>query len=110
LKTDTALSDSLPLSPLNTHAPFEINPSPELLVPGSMPFNPLKPKRRERERERESGVRKDSKSVEAKRKCWVRSKTHFISGGEKEDLIVRRFPAMPARPSDKDRIGVKTLG
>jgi hypothetical protein len=32
------------------------------------------------ERER---VQKDSKRVEAKRKCWERSDRHFISGGER---------------------------
>jgi hypothetical protein len=50
-------------------------------------INPLKPKRER--------VRKDSKRVEAKRKCWGRSERHFISaggGGGKEHLIVRRFP------------------
>jgi hypothetical protein len=37
-------------------------------------------------------VRKDSKRVEAKRKCWGRSERHFISAGKKEHHIVTRFP------------------
>jgi hypothetical protein len=49
--------------------------------------NPLKLKPRERERDR-----KDSKRVEAKRKCWGRSERNFISGGGGDHLIVRRFP------------------
>jgi hypothetical protein len=31
-------------------------------------------------------------------------------GGEKEHLLVKGSQAIPARPSDKDRIRVKTLG
>jgi hypothetical protein len=51
-------------------------------------FNP----KRERER-----IREDSNGVDAKIKCWGRSERHFVSGavgggGEKEHLIVRRFP------------------
>jgi hypothetical protein len=56
-------------------------------------FNSLKPKERERERERERVI-KDSKRVEAKRK-WLGGEvgdTLFLGGGDKEHLIVRRFP------------------
>jgi hypothetical protein len=38
-------------------------------------INPLKPKKRERDL-------KDSKRVEAKRKCWGISERHFISAEE----------------------------
>jgi hypothetical protein len=65
----------------------------------------LKPKR-ERERER---VRKYSRRVEAKRILWGRSERHFISVGRKSILLSEGFQAMPARPSDKDRMRVKTL-
>jgi hypothetical protein len=67
-------------------------------------INPLKTKERERER-----VRKDSIRVEVKRKHLGESERRFIPDVEKEHLV-RRNQAMPARPSDKDRMGVKTLG
>jgi hypothetical protein len=68
-------------------------------------INPLKPKR-ERERER---VRKDSIRAEVKRKHLGESESRFISEGEKS-ILLEGTQAIPARPSDKDRMGVKTLG
>jgi hypothetical protein len=63
----------------------------------------LKPKKRERER-----VRKDSIRVEVTRKHLGESERRFISEGENEHLV-RRYPAMPVRPSDKDRMKPKLL-
>jgi hypothetical protein len=59
----------------------------------------LKPKR----------VRKDSIRVEVKRKHLGESERRFISEGEKS-ILLEGTQTMPARPSDKDGIGVKTLG
>jgi hypothetical protein len=47
-------------------------------------------------------VRKDSRRVEEKRKHLGESERRF--------LYLRGTQAMPARPSDKGRMGVKTLG
>jgi hypothetical protein len=63
----------------------------------------LKPKR---ERER---VRKDSIRIEVKRKHLGESERRFVSEGEKS-MLLEGTQAMPARPSNKDRMGVKTLG
>jgi hypothetical protein len=65
-------------------------------------FSPLKPKR---ERER---VRKYSGRVEAKRKHLGESEWRFISGGG-WSILLEGTQAMPARPSDKDKIKVKRL-
>jgi hypothetical protein len=59
-----------------------------------------------RERER---VRKDSIRVEVKRKHLGESERRFISEGE-NIILLEGTQAMPARPSDKDIMGVKTLG
>jgi hypothetical protein len=61
----------------------------------------------ERERER---VRKDSRRVEAKRKHLGGSERRFISEGGRKSILLEGTQAMPARPSDKDRLGVNTLG
>jgi hypothetical protein len=60
----------------------------------------LKPKRER--------VRKDSRRVEVKRKFLGESERRFVSEGGRKS--VEGTQAMPARPSDKDRMGVKTLG
>jgi hypothetical protein len=65
-----------------------------------MHFNPSKPKK---ERER---VRKDSIRVEVKRKHLGESERHFISEGKKS-ILLEGTQAMPARPSDKDRMGAE---
>jgi hypothetical protein len=61
----------------------------------------LKPKR--------DRVKKDSRRVEAKRILWGRSERNFISVGRKSILLSEGSQAMPARPSDKARMRVKTL-
>jgi hypothetical protein len=53
-------------------------------------------------------VTKDSRTK--KRKLWGRSDRHFISGGRKGILLLEGSQEMPARPSDKYRMRVKTLG
>jgi hypothetical protein len=70
--------------------------------------NPLKSKReRERERERD---RKDGRRVEIKRKHLMQSERRFISERGRKSILLEGTQAMPARPCDKDRMGVKTLG
>jgi hypothetical protein len=67
-------------------------------------FNPLKPKKRET-------VREDSRRVEVKRKHLGECERRFISGGGgRKSVLLEGTQAMPARPSDKDRMGAKTLG
>jgi hypothetical protein len=64
----------------------------------------LKPKR-----ERE--IRKDNRKVEVKRKHLEGgSERRFLSEGGRKSILLEGTQAMPARPSDKDRMGVKTLG
>jgi hypothetical protein len=41
---------------------------------------------------------------------WRRTKRHFISGGRKSIILLEGSQAIPARPSDNDRVRVKTLG
>jgi hypothetical protein len=60
----------------------------------------LKPKRER--------VRKDSIRVEVKRKHLGESERRFISEGE-NSILLEGTQAIPARPSDKDRMRVKTL-
>jgi hypothetical protein len=67
-----------------------------------------KPKR-ERESERER-VRKDSIRVEVKRKYLGESERRFMSEGGGKSILLECTQANPARPSDKNRMGVKTLG
>jgi hypothetical protein len=55
-------------------------------------------------------VRKDSIRVEEERKHLGESERRFISEGEKKSILLEGTQAMPARPSDKGRMGVKTLG
>jgi hypothetical protein len=55
-------------------------------------------------------VRKDSIRVEVKRKHLGESERRFMSEGGKKSILLEGTQAMPARPSDKDRMGVKTLG
>jgi hypothetical protein len=43
------------------------------------------------------------------RKHLGESERRFISGGKKS-ILLEGTQAMPARPSDKDRMAVKTLG
>jgi hypothetical protein len=62
-------------------------------------LNALKPKR---ERER---VRKDSRRVEENTSGGKRV---YLRG--KKSILLEGTQAMPARPSDKGRMGVKTLG
>jgi hypothetical protein len=64
-------------------------------------INPLKTKRER--------VRKDSVRVEVQRKHLGESERRFISEGGKEHLL-EGTQATPARPSDADKMGVKTLG
>jgi hypothetical protein len=66
-----------------------------------MDFNPFMPKRER--------VRKDSIRVEVKRKHMGERERRFVSEGKKS-ILLEGTQAMPARPSDKDRMGVKTLG
>jgi hypothetical protein len=53
-------------------------------------------------------VRKYSREFEAKRK-WGKPDT-LCFGEEGERILLEGTQAVPARPSDKDRIRVKTLG
>jgi hypothetical protein len=69
-------------------------------------INLLKPKR-EKERER---VKKDNKRAEAKRKLCGRSERRFISGGTMSSFLFEGSQAVLARPYNKDRMKVKTLG
>jgi hypothetical protein len=64
-------------------------------------INPLKPTERQRERE---AVRKDSRSKEKTSGGAV-----YLRGGRKS-ILLEGTQAMPARPSDKERMGAKTLG
>jgi hypothetical protein len=50
--------------------------------------------------------------MEVKRKhLWGRgSERHIISEGGRKSISLEGTQAMPARPSDKGRMGVKTLG
>jgi hypothetical protein len=57
--------------------------------------------------ERES-IRKDSRRVEVKIKHLRESERSFVSGGG--GILLEGTQAMPARPSDKDRMRVKTIG
>jgi hypothetical protein len=62
----------------------------------------------ERERER---VRKDSIRVEVKRKhLGGGGERRFISEGGRNNILLEGTQEMPARPSNKDRMGVKMLG
>jgi hypothetical protein len=40
----------------------------------------------------------------------VESERRFISEGGKKSVLLEGSQAMPARPSDEGRMGVKTLG
>jgi hypothetical protein len=60
-----------------------------------------------RERER---FRKDSIRGEVEIKHRGESERRFISGGRGESILLEGTQAMPARPSDKDKMGMKTLG
>jgi hypothetical protein len=62
-------------------------------------FNSLKTKRER--------VRKESIRVEVKRKHLGESERRLISEGEKS-ILLEGTQAMPARPYDKDGMGVKT--
>jgi hypothetical protein len=55
-------------------------------------------------------VRKDSRKVEVRRKYLVGSERRFIYEGEIKSIFLEGTQAMPARPSDKNRMRVKTLG
>jgi hypothetical protein len=63
----------------------------------------LKPNK---ERER---VRKASRRVEVEIKLLRESERRFISG-EGKNILLEGTQAMPARPSDKNRMRVKMLG
>jgi hypothetical protein len=52
----------------------------------------------------------DSERAEIKRKHLVESERRFISKGGKKEHIVGRYPGNARSSSDKDRMGVKTLG
>jgi hypothetical protein len=54
-------------------------------------------------RERESGRIVEQKHL-------GESERRFITGRKKKSILLEGTQAMPARPSDKDRIRVKTLG
>jgi hypothetical protein len=41
---------------------------------------------------------------------WEESERRFMSEGARKSILLEGTQAMPARPSDKDRMGVKTLG
>jgi hypothetical protein len=60
----------------------------------------------EADRER---VRKDSRRVEVKRKRLGENERRFISEGGRKSILLEGTQAMPARPSDKDRMRVKML-
>jgi hypothetical protein len=68
-------------------------------------FNPLKPKR-ERERESHKG---EHKSRSKEKTSGGKREALYIWGGKKS-ILLEGTQAMPASPSDKDRMGVKTLG
>jgi hypothetical protein len=70
-------------------------------------MNLVIPLKRKRERER---VRKESISVEEKGNHLGESERSFMSEGEKKNSLLEGTQAMPARPSDKGRMGMKTLG
>jgi hypothetical protein len=55
-------------------------------------------------------VRKDSVRVEENGKRLGESERRFISEGKRKSILLEGTQAMPARPSDKGRMGVKTLG
>jgi hypothetical protein len=61
----------------------------------------LKPKRER--------VRKDSIRVEEKRKHLGKARSVLYLRGKKS-ILLEGTQAMPARPSDKGRMGMKTLG
>jgi hypothetical protein len=44
------------------------------------------------------------------RKHLGESERRFISEGVRKSILLEGTQAMPARPPDKDRMGVKTLG
>jgi hypothetical protein len=70
-----------------------------------MNISVYKPLKTNRER-----VRKDSIRVEVTRKHLGESERRFISEGEKKSILLEGTQAMPVRPSDKNKMGVKTLG
>jgi hypothetical protein len=55
-------------------------------------------------------VRKDSRRVEVKKNHLGGSERRFISEGGRKSILLEGTQAMSARPSDMDRMGVKTLG
>jgi hypothetical protein len=57
-----------------------------------------------KQRDREPGI-----IVEVKIKHLVESERRFISEGGRKSNLLEGTHEMPARPSDKDRMGVKTL-
>jgi hypothetical protein len=61
--------------------------------------------------EKESELGRIAEEYKQREKLWVRSERHFISGrGGKSIFFLEGSQAIPARPSDKERITVKTLG
>jgi hypothetical protein len=62
-------------------------------------LNPLKTKREQ--------VRKDSRRVEVKRTFWGKARGALCLG---TNILLEGIQALPARPSDNDRMRVKTLG
>jgi hypothetical protein len=65
-------------------------------------INPLRTKR--------EWVRKHSIRVEEKRKTSGGKREALYIWGGKKNILLEGTQAMPARPSDKGRMGVKTLG
>jgi hypothetical protein len=63
-------------------------------------IDPLKPRDR---------VRKDSRRVEVKRKLLGGKRGALYKRGGRKSILLEGTQPMPARPSDKDRMGVKTL-
>jgi hypothetical protein len=48
--------------------------------------------------------------VEVKRKHLGENERRFISEGGRKNILLEGIQAMPVCPSDKDRMGMKTLG
>jgi hypothetical protein len=64
-----------------------------------MLIDPLNPKRER--------VMKGSRRVEVKRKPLEESERRFISEGGRNSILLEGTQAMPAHPSDMDRMAVK---
>jgi hypothetical protein len=55
-------------------------------------------------------VRNDSRAVEVNKKIGGNETRLISGGGRRKRILLEGTQAIPARPSDKDKMGVKTLG